>query len=111
MARPPDGPFAGVPILIKDLVVEKGVPVTFGSVFFRDYLRRHYLGIPAQNRPGRLHRHWSNKHARVRTSANYRANPPWPDPESVEPQPIRRWFERWRRRGRSRRHRAACAGE
>lgn len=35
---PPDGPFAGVPILIKDLVVEKGVPVTFGSVFFRDYL-------------------------------------------------------------------------
>ncbi len=32
------GPFAGVPILIKDLVVEKGIPVTFGSVFFRDYV-------------------------------------------------------------------------
>jgi amidase len=31
------GPFAGVPILIKDLVVEEGKPVTFGSVFFRDY--------------------------------------------------------------------------
>lgn len=35
---PPEGPFAGVPTLIKDLVVEEGVPVTFGSVFFRDYL-------------------------------------------------------------------------
>lgn len=32
------GPFGGVPILIKDLVVEKGIPVTFGSVFFRDYV-------------------------------------------------------------------------
>ncbi|MEA3501362.1 MAG: amidase family protein, partial [Actinomycetota bacterium] len=32
------GPFAGVPILIKDLVVEKGIPVTFGSVFFRNYV-------------------------------------------------------------------------
>ena len=32
------GPFAGVPILIKDLVIEDGVPVTFGSVFFRDYV-------------------------------------------------------------------------
>lgn len=32
------GPFAGVPILIKDLIVEEGVPVTFGSVFFRTYV-------------------------------------------------------------------------
>ena len=32
------GPFAGVPILIKDLVVEKGKPATFGSVFFRNYV-------------------------------------------------------------------------
>ncbi|MGB9357247.1 MAG: amidase family protein [Acidimicrobiia bacterium] len=32
------GPFAGVPILIKDLVVEADVPVTFGSVFFRNYI-------------------------------------------------------------------------
>ena len=32
------GPFAGVPILMKDLVVEEGIPVTFGSVFFRDYV-------------------------------------------------------------------------
>ena len=32
------GPFAGVPILIKDLVVEEGVPVSFGSVFLRNYV-------------------------------------------------------------------------
>src|SRR5665811_2131342 len=32
------GPFAGVPILIKDLVVEAGKPATFGSVFFRNYI-------------------------------------------------------------------------
>ncbi|HHC08722.1 MAG TPA: amidase, partial [Actinobacteria bacterium] len=30
-------PFAGVPILLKDLLVEEGEPVTFGSVFFRDH--------------------------------------------------------------------------
>ena len=32
------GPFGGVPILIKDLVVEEGVPVSFGSVFLRNYV-------------------------------------------------------------------------
>ncbi len=32
------GPFAGVPILIKDLVTEEESPVTFGSVFFRDFV-------------------------------------------------------------------------
>lgn len=32
------GPFSGVPILIKDLVVDKGTPVTFGSVFFRNFV-------------------------------------------------------------------------
>ena len=37
-ARPlPDGPFAGVPFLIKDLALEDGEQVAFGSVFFRDY--------------------------------------------------------------------------
>ena len=35
------GPFAGVPILIKDLVFEQGANVTFGSVFFRDYVAEH----------------------------------------------------------------------
>ncbi|MEN8233341.1 MAG: amidase family protein [Actinomycetota bacterium] len=44
------GPFGGVPILIKDLVVEDGKPATFGSVFFRDYVGettsefRHRIG-------------------------------------------------------------------
>jgi amidase len=35
------GPFAGVPILIKDLVFEEGVNVTFGSAFFRDHVAQH----------------------------------------------------------------------
>ena len=35
---PAGGPFRGVPILIKDLAVEEGVPVTFGSVFLRDFV-------------------------------------------------------------------------
>lgn len=30
--------FFGVPILIKDLVVDDGAPVSFGSVFFRDFV-------------------------------------------------------------------------
>ncbi len=33
----PEGPFAGVPFLIKDLAFEEGEQVAFGSVFFRDY--------------------------------------------------------------------------
>lgn len=32
------GPFAGVPFLIKDLAIEEGVPVTFGSVFLREFV-------------------------------------------------------------------------
>lgn len=35
---PLDGPFGGVPFLIKDLTPELGEPVTYGSVFFRDYV-------------------------------------------------------------------------
>jgi len=33
----PDGPFAGVPFLIKDLAFAEGELVALGSVFFRDY--------------------------------------------------------------------------
>jgi len=33
-----DAPFAGVPFLIKDLTPEQGEPVTYGSVFFRDFV-------------------------------------------------------------------------
>lgn len=36
--RATTGPFAGVPFLIKDLTSEVGEPVTFGSVFFRDFV-------------------------------------------------------------------------
>lgn len=37
-ASPLPGPFSGVPFLIKDLSFERGEPVAFGSVFFRDYV-------------------------------------------------------------------------
>ena len=33
----PDGPFRGVPWLLKDIVPQKGVPSTFGSRFFKDF--------------------------------------------------------------------------
>ena len=37
--RPPTpGPFTGVPTLIKELTMEDGARVSFGSVFFRDYV-------------------------------------------------------------------------
>ncbi len=34
----PSGPFGGVPILIKDLIIAEGEPVSFGSVLFRNYV-------------------------------------------------------------------------
>lgn len=37
-ASPRPGPFSGVPFLIKDLAIEEGVPVTYGSVFLRDFV-------------------------------------------------------------------------
>ena len=37
-AEPPPGPFSGVPILIKDLIVDAGEPVAFGSVLLRDFV-------------------------------------------------------------------------
>jgi amidase len=33
-----DGPFRGVPFLVKDLTIEKGRVTTFGSVFLRDFV-------------------------------------------------------------------------
>ncbi|NHZ70298.1 MAG: amidase [Proteobacteria bacterium] len=34
----PEGPFTGVPTLIKDLIIDEGQPVNFGSVLFRNYV-------------------------------------------------------------------------
>ncbi len=35
---PPSGPFRGVPILVKDLMLEEGERTCFGSVFLRDFV-------------------------------------------------------------------------
>src|SRR3990172_7740463 len=38
----PDGPFTGVPFLLKDLqAAYAGVPLTSGSVFHRDFVPKH----------------------------------------------------------------------
>jgi Asp-tRNA(Asn)/Glu-tRNA(Gln) amidotransferase A subunit family amidase len=47
----PDGPFAGVPFLIKDLYAHvKGVPTTNGSAFFADIVPDHDLELVARYR-------------------------------------------------------------
>src|SRR6476660_7824185 len=44
--KPPgDGPFAGVPYLLKDLTPNKGVRLTYGSKFFRDNIATHSTEI------------------------------------------------------------------
>lgn len=36
--RPVSGPLAGIPIMIKDMIMEKGVPASWGSVALRDFI-------------------------------------------------------------------------
>ncbi len=36
-----DGPFTGVPTLLKDLLPVEGVRITYGSVFFKDHVATH----------------------------------------------------------------------
>ena len=48
---PGDGPFAGVPFLVKDLVQQiKGVPMRSGSRFFRDFVSDHDTELYARFR-------------------------------------------------------------
>ncbi|HLN09175.1 MAG TPA: amidase family protein, partial [Xanthobacteraceae bacterium] len=37
----PDGPFRGVPFLLKDLNLLTGTPTTFGSSLFKDFVADH----------------------------------------------------------------------
>ncbi len=39
--KPLDGPFSGVPILIKNLTPVNGVRTTYGSILFKDYVPEH----------------------------------------------------------------------
>lgn len=45
----PDGPFKGVPHLVKDLSAVRGVPLTYGSQLFGRNIARHNEGIVARS--------------------------------------------------------------
>ena len=108
-AKLPDGPFKGVPFLIKDLGLEvAGMPRTDGTAFNKnekDTYRRP--ADPTLQGVGRQHLR-QDEHAGIRHHRHDGERAPRALPQSVEHRPHhRRLVRRIGERGRSR-HRAAC---
>ena len=102
----PDGPFRGVPFLLKNLTVEvAGYPLDDGMRFLADArLPQHRHRSARATVPRRRARHArAHQHARARPAADDRAGGARPDPQPVGARPHPRWIERrLGRRGRGR---------
>jgi amidase/6-aminohexanoate-cyclic-dimer hydrolase len=105
----PDGPFAGVPFLLKDLELLEGTRTTWGASIYKDRIADHYRhprpALP-QCRRDRLRQEFEPG---IRIDADHRVAAVRPDPKSMETDAfVRRLFRRCRRRGR-RAHSSRCA--
>ena len=103
----PDGPFRGVPFLLKDLMTAyAGEPMRFGSRLFRDYVPDDDEELIRRYRPPG----WSfSARPTRRSSVSCNVTEPelfGPTPQSLEPRAHLQWFERRFRRGGRRTHRA-----
>ena len=83
--EPRDGPFSGVPILIKDLNETAGVRTTFSSRMFAEYVPMHDSARRSADQGRRLRRARQVEHARVRQHGDHRVGAERRVSQPVEP--------------------------
>jgi hypothetical protein len=92
----PDGPFRGVPFLLKDLTAAyAGVPMTAGSSYLRDFIPNHDTELVTRHKASRTDRDRQNEHPGVRDYADDGASIVRGDAKSVGSLAHSGWFKRW----------------
>ncbi len=68
----PDGPFTGVPFLLKDLDLIEGTATTFGASIYKDNVADHTGTLAQRFLDCRRHDVRQERHARIRLAADHR---------------------------------------
>src|SRR4051812_9805925 len=98
----PDGPFRGVPFLVKDLyAASAGDPMHNGTRVLRDanYVAPADSWLVGRYRRRRVRHRRAHEHTGVRARAHDRTGVAWRDPQSLEPRSHARRVERGERCG------------
>ncbi len=97
------GPLHGIPISLKDLIDQQGVPTTAASRVREGHVAACDAPVTARLRGGRRRAHRQDQPARVRVRHDERRYGVWRGPQSARPVALTRRVER--RLGRRHRHR------